>query len=336
MRQRPRVRRVRLATGVSVPYVRAGPAAATPVVLLHAWGESWRSFDRLLPLLPGTIRAVAMDLRGHGDADKPAAGYSLAQVAADVTALMDVAGVGSAVLLGSSSGGYVAQQVAVTSPHRVAGLVLVGSPRSLRGRPSFAGEVDRLTDPVEAAWVRTFLAWFPRVHPVPQWYLEGRVRDGARMPAHVWRETLAGLVSARPPPTRPRSPRLPSSCTAPATRCWPAKTSGPSPPPSPPPSSSSTRTPGTWSCGSSPNGWLLTWQLLSTAAAGNLPDTPQPGHGEEPSSWGPSTVSPILATSAYLRHPRAGSTVVMALEHVQEGVQHAAPVSGADRCPRGG
>jgi len=199
MRQRPRVRRVRLATGVSVPYVRAGPAAATPVVLLHAWGESWRSFDRLLPLLPGTIRAVAMDLRGHGDADKPAAGYTLAQVAADVTALMDVAGVGSAVLLGSSSGGYVAQQVAVTSPHRVAGLVLVGSPRSLRGRPSFAGEVDRLTDPVEAAWVRTFLAWFPRVHPVPEWYLEGRVRDGARMPAHVWRETLAGLVSARPP-----------------------------------------------------------------------------------------------------------------------------------------
>jgi len=294
MRQRPRVRRVRLATGVSVPYVRAGPAAATPVVLLHAWGESWRSFDRLLPLLPGTIRAVAMDLRGHGDADKPAAGYSLAQVAADVTALMDVAGVGSAVLLGSSSGGYVAQQVAVTCPHRVAGLVLVGSPRSLRGRPSFAGEVDRLTDPVEAAWVRTFLAWFPRVHPVPQWYLEGRVRDGARM------------------------------------------TSRRSPPPSPPPSSSSTRTPGTWSCGSSPNGWLLTWQLLSTAAAGNLPDTPQPGHGEEPSSWGPSTVSPILATSAYLRHPRAGSTVVMALEHVQEGVQHAAPVSGADRCPRGG
>jgi pimeloyl-ACP methyl ester carboxylesterase len=71
-----------LATGVSVPYVSAGPAAGVPVLLLHAWGESWRSFDRLLPLLPGTIRAVAMDLRGHGDADKPAVGYSLADVAA--------------------------------------------------------------------------------------------------------------------------------------------------------------------------------------------------------------------------------------------------------------
>lgn len=83
----PHVGQVVLATGVSVPYVSAGPAAGAPVVLLHAWGESWRSFDRLLPLLPGTVHAVAMDLRGHGDADKPAAGYSLAEVTADVAAL---------------------------------------------------------------------------------------------------------------------------------------------------------------------------------------------------------------------------------------------------------
>ena len=199
MDPQPRARRIALATGVSVPYVSAGPAAAAPVVLLHAWGESRRSFDRLLPLLPRTIHAVAMDLRGHGDADKPAAGYTLAEVAADVAAFMDAAGVPSAVLLGSSSGGYIAQQVAVTSPHRVTGLVLVGSPRSLQGRPPFADEIDQLTDPVDAAWVRKTLTWFPRFRQVPQWYIDGRVQDGVRMPSHVWREALAGLVSARPP-----------------------------------------------------------------------------------------------------------------------------------------
>jgi pimeloyl-ACP methyl ester carboxylesterase len=214
--QRLRVRRVALATGVSVPYVSTGPAAAVPVVLLHAWGESWRSFDRLLPLLPGTIHAVAMDLRGHGDADKPAAGYSLAQAAADVSAFMDAVGLGSAVLLGSSSGGYIAQQVAITSPHRVAGLALVGSPRSLQARPPFADEVDRLTDPVDAAWVRRFLDWLPRCHPVPRWYIDGRVRDGARMPAHVWRETLAGLITARPPTDT-------ATITAPALIVWGAR-----------------------------------------------------------------------------------------------------------------
>jgi pimeloyl-ACP methyl ester carboxylesterase len=214
--QQQGVRRVGLATGVSVPYVSTGPAFAAPVVLVHAWGESWRSFDRLLPLLPGTIHAVAMDLRGHGDADKPAAGYSLADAAADVAAFMDASGVSSAVLVGSSSGGYVAQQVAATSPHRVAGLVLLGSPRSLQGRPSFADEVDQLTDPVDAAWVRKFLTWFPLFHQVPPWYLDGRVHDGVRMPAHVWRETLAGLITARPPTEA-------ATITAPTLIVWGAR-----------------------------------------------------------------------------------------------------------------
>jgi pimeloyl-ACP methyl ester carboxylesterase len=155
--RQPEARRVDLATGVSVPYVSRGPAAAAPVLLLHAWGESWRSFDRLVPLLPATVHAMAMDQRGHGDADKPAVGYSLADFARDVVAFLDAVGISSAVLLGSSSGGYIAQQVAVTSPGRVAGLVLVGSPRSLRGRPRFADEVDQLTDPVDAQWVRELL-----------------------------------------------------------------------------------------------------------------------------------------------------------------------------------
>ena len=210
------MRRVDLATGVSVPYVSVGPADATPVVLLHAWGESRRSFDRLLPLLPSTIHAVAMDLRGHGDADKPAAGYSLAEVAADVAAFMDAASVPAAVLLGSSSGGYVAQQVAITSPHRVTGLVLVGSPRSLQGRPPVADEIEQLTDPVAADWVRTFLTWFPRFQQVPPWYIDGRVQDGTRIPSHVWRETLAGLVSARPPTDL-------ATITAPALILWGAR-----------------------------------------------------------------------------------------------------------------
>ena len=112
---------------------------------------------------------------------------------------MNAVGISSAVLLGSSSGGYVAQQVAIRSPNRVAGLVLVGSPRTLQGRPPFADEVERLTDPVDAAWVRKSLTWFPRFHPVPRWYIDDRVRDGVRIPAHVWREAFNGLTAARPP-----------------------------------------------------------------------------------------------------------------------------------------
>jgi pimeloyl-ACP methyl ester carboxylesterase len=193
------VMRVGLSTGVTLPYVSVGPSSAMPVLLLHAWGESHRCFDRLLAALPDSVRAVAIDLRGHGEADRPPTGYALTEVADDIVAFMDAVGLSSAVLLGSSSGGYLAQQVAVTHPDRVSGLMLVGSPRDLRGRPFFADEVDELSDPVDAAWVRESLTWFPRFHRVPEWYIDDRVRDGVLLPAQVWRQTLYGLCNAVPP-----------------------------------------------------------------------------------------------------------------------------------------
>lgn len=199
MDQGTRFHAAHLPTGVALPYVTHGDPQGTPLLLLHPWGESLGCFDRLLPLLPPTIFALAMDQRGHGAADKPAGGYALADFTADVEAFMEALGLTSAVLMGSSSGGYVAQQLAVSSPQRVSGLVLVGSPRSLQGRPRLADEVGRLTDPVDRAWVKGSLAWFPRFHEVPDSYIEDRVDDGVRMPARVWRDTLAGLTTAVPP-----------------------------------------------------------------------------------------------------------------------------------------
>lgn len=128
--------RLRLSTGIELAYVARGPDRSVPVVLLHAWGESRGAFDRLIDMLPDTVRLMAIDQRGHGDADVPDTGYSLAHFAADVLAFMDASGVSSAVLVGVSSGGYVAQQVAVDAPQRVAGLVLIGSPRTLQSRPA--------------------------------------------------------------------------------------------------------------------------------------------------------------------------------------------------------
>ena len=131
------VGRLELSTGVGLPYRSVGPPEATPVLLLHAWAESSRAFDRLVDVLPSTMRVMAVDQRGHGRADVPETGYSLVDFADDVAAFVEAAGLAPPVLLGASSGGYVAQQVAVTHPERVAGLVLVGSPAPCTGgRPS--------------------------------------------------------------------------------------------------------------------------------------------------------------------------------------------------------
>jgi len=186
--KQPVVREVHVATGVTLRYLEQGDPSGTAVLLLHPWAESLRCFDRLIALLPPSLRVLGLDQRGHGGAEKPVGGYELAAFAADVEAFMDATGVAAAVLVGSSSGGYIAQQVALDSPGRVTGLVLVGSPRSLHGRP-----------PSQTRWVRESLTWFPRFHDVPDWYIEDRVRDGLRLPAHVWRDTLTGLITALAP-----------------------------------------------------------------------------------------------------------------------------------------
>ncbi len=195
----PTESRLALGTGISTGCTTIGNPDGSPVLLLlHAWAESRRSFARLAPLLPAHLRSVAVDLRGHGDADRPRGGYGLPRLAADVAAVLDALDLPAAVLVGASSGGYVAQQVAVDHPRRVAGLVLAGAPRDLRGVPPFAADVQRLRDPVDPAWVRSFVAGFASAG-VPGWYLERAVEDGLRLPADIWRATLAGLVGSRPP-----------------------------------------------------------------------------------------------------------------------------------------
>lgn len=188
-----------LRTGISVEYEVSGSGPAPPVMLVHAWAESLRVFDRLRPLLPETLHIVAVDQRGHGRSDKPAAGYDLATVTDDVLALLEELDLPPAVVVGTSSGGYVAQQLAVAHSERVAGLVLVGAPRSLQGRLPILDEVAQLTDPIDPAWMRASLEWFPRFQPVPDWYIDDRVQDGLACPAHAHLGTLLGLTGAVPP-----------------------------------------------------------------------------------------------------------------------------------------
>jgi pimeloyl-ACP methyl ester carboxylesterase len=193
-------RRLRLATGLTTVVTDEGEPDAVPLLLLHAWAGSRRSFAPLQPLLARHSRTVAVDLRGHGDADKPPTGYGLSDLAADVVAVLDALDLPQAVLVGVSSGGYLAQQVAVSAPGRVAGLVLAGAPYDLRGRAPFADELATITDPVDPAWARRFLAGFTDLDRLPSWYVDVLVEDAVRLPASIWMAAFHGLNTS-PPPT---------------------------------------------------------------------------------------------------------------------------------------
>lgn len=73
--------------------------------------------------LATTHRVTAFDLRGHGYSDVPPAGYTSADHAADVFALMDRIGATKARLVGHSFGGVIAAHAAALDPDRVEAIV---------------------------------------------------------------------------------------------------------------------------------------------------------------------------------------------------------------------
>jgi pimeloyl-ACP methyl ester carboxylesterase len=134
----PTLDRVTGASGVHIAVRTAGPQDAPPVVLLHGWAQSSRVWThQLTGPLADSYRLVAADLRGHGDSDVPAEGYSDSRNwADDVRALLDYAGT-PAVLVGWSYGGLViTDYLRVYGTTGLAGIGLVGAVTEIgRGHP---------------------------------------------------------------------------------------------------------------------------------------------------------------------------------------------------------
>ncbi len=189
-----------LPNALELPYVEQGDeAAGLPVVLLHGYADSWRSFELVLPHLPRSIRAIAVTQRGHGEADKPTSGYAVTDFAADLVAFLDVLGLERAVLVASSSASFTAQRFALDNPHRTLGLVLIGVPWSLgdAADSDLARDVFALSDPVDPTFVREFVASTVS-GPVSPAFLEKLVGESLKVPARVWKESLEGLLEAVP------------------------------------------------------------------------------------------------------------------------------------------
>lgn len=173
--------------GLRLSYVEQGDPSGIPVVFVHGYTDTWRSWETVLPHLPESIRAIAPTQRGHGDADRPATGYRFEDFAADLEAFVDALGIARLVLVGHSLGSYVAQRFAMNHPERVLGLVLIGSATTWRGNEIIRGfwdsGVSLLTDPIDPGFVREFQA-SPRLAPEK---LDFAVAESLKVPAYVWR-----------------------------------------------------------------------------------------------------------------------------------------------------
>jgi pimeloyl-ACP methyl ester carboxylesterase len=94
------------------------------LVLIQGMGMDRRGWGPVLSRLRRHFRLVLVDNRGVGHSDLPAGSFTVADMAADVAAVLDAAGIRRAHVLGASLGGMVAQELALRHPDRVDDLVL--------------------------------------------------------------------------------------------------------------------------------------------------------------------------------------------------------------------
>lgn len=187
------LKRAELPNGTQLPFLEQGNTSGVPVVLLHGFAGSWRSFRLVLPHLPAWMHVFAVTQRGHGDASRPTEGYRLSDFAADIHAFIDLLVPGAAVIAGHSMGSAVALRLAANHPEPILGLVLVGAcangSRKADLQAFWDTTVSKLTDPMDPAFVRGFLQ-STLAGNVSQAFFEQTLRESLKVQANVWKEAF--------------------------------------------------------------------------------------------------------------------------------------------------
>jgi pimeloyl-ACP methyl ester carboxylesterase len=116
---------VRTSDGVNISYETSG--AGDPVVLIHGLGSFVGDWQAQTDALAREFQVVAIDLRGHGESDKPPGPYSVPLFASDVGAVIRALRLGPSHVVGLSLGGAVAFQLAVDQPALVRSLTIINS-----------------------------------------------------------------------------------------------------------------------------------------------------------------------------------------------------------------
>jgi pimeloyl-ACP methyl ester carboxylesterase len=184
---------VRSAGGLDVSYDATGEGAET-VVFMHGWAGSRTYFASTIEHLDTErLRAVAVDLPGHGDS-APAERYTLDELADAVIAVADACDADRFVLVGFSMSAKFAQYVSSAHPQRVTAQILVAGcpagelplpPELLADWYARAGSAEGMIEIVELY----------ATQPVPDDVLAAFGRDAARVPLAALRGTMELVTS---------------------------------------------------------------------------------------------------------------------------------------------
>lgn len=160
-----------VAVGDIVMYYEVS-GSGEPLLLIPGLATDVTDYARIIPLIAGSYRVIAVDNRGAGRTDKPNKPYSIEQMAADAEGLLAALHIDRAHVLGFSMGGRIAVALALAHPDMVRSLILVSTSVRRRTRASWSTRLVDLS-------LRVPFLHGSRAHPQPT-YAGLRQRDASR------------------------------------------------------------------------------------------------------------------------------------------------------------
>jgi non-heme chloroperoxidase len=188
---------IKLSTGVTLEYAEQGDKNGIPVILLHGFTDSWKSFEAVMPHLPANMHVFSISQRGHGNSSKDATSYKPSDFAKDISDFIKQQQLSSAVIVGHSMGSTNAQCFATMYPNQTKALVLVGSFADFN-KPvieEFKKAIDGLIEPVDSSFAADFQN-STIVNPIPAEMLLGFINETRKLPVRVWKGVAAGWNEA--------------------------------------------------------------------------------------------------------------------------------------------
>ncbi|MEQ8965287.1 MAG: alpha/beta hydrolase [Azospirillaceae bacterium] len=123
--------------GVTLRYLEAG--SGRPLIMIPGWSQTVAEFRENIPALADQARVLAVDMRGHGESDKPRHGYRVSRLAADLHDMIEALDLSEVTLLGHSMGSSVAWCYLETyGADRIAGLVVVDQAPCCIAKPGWS------------------------------------------------------------------------------------------------------------------------------------------------------------------------------------------------------
>lgn len=113
--------------GTRLYYRLEGREDLPALIFSHSLGVDHGQWDMQMPALLPHFRVLRYDIRGHGASDAPPGDYTIEQLARDVLAIADRAGIGRFAFCGLSLGGMIGQWLGARAADRLTHLVLAAT-----------------------------------------------------------------------------------------------------------------------------------------------------------------------------------------------------------------